>query len=667
MLLSGDTWFAPSDVTIGPDGAVYVCDWHDQRTAHPDPDAEWDRTNGRIYRIRAAGAARTATRQLSGLSSTQLVGELAGKNDWYVRKARRLLADRRDPEMIFPLRTLVAESADDHLALEALWALVVSGGLSEEFAGRQLEHRSADVRWWTVRLLGDESRVSSPNAARLASVAAHDPSVAVRCQLACTAKRLPSDQALPIIASLLTRGEDASDPYLPMLIWWAVERHAIEAREHVLAMFTDPATWKQPVAHDVVLERLIRRYAAAGTAAGYEACATLLKAAPPTDRGMLLAAIERGLADRSTAREGHAGTLFASQAVVSGSQQPQRDKPAAASAIPPTLAEIVERAWQENPDDVTLIRLAARLGEPAALNERSRSLPIARRRWATGSKEVRVVAEMAPASAVDALVNLLADEEPEPLRLAALRAAQFDGERIAEILLARYSSLGEKPKSKACDVLLSRPAWAARLLAAVDHGDVPAKEIAVDQLRPCALYQDKNLDALVKKHWGSIQGGTPEERLAEMRRISNDLRAGRGNLAAGKALFTQHCGTCHELFGAGNKIGPELTHANRKNTDELLSTIVNPSAVVRKEYLSFLVHSTDGRVLTGLLVDQTPGSVTLLSAKNERIVIARDKIEAIAESPTSLMPENLLSTLKPQELRDLFGYLQSEPAASAAR
>jgi putative heme-binding domain-containing protein len=118
------------------------------------------------------------------------------------------------------------------------------------------------------------------------------------------------------------------------------------------------------------------------------------------------------------------------------------------------------------------------------------------------------------------------------------------------------------------------------------------------------------------------------------------------------------------LFGEGNQVGPDLTHANRKNTEELLATIVNPSAVIRKEYLSFLVLTTDGRVLTGLLVEQSPSSVTLLSAKNERIVVPRDKIDSIDESPTSLMPENLLSELKPQELRDLFSYLQSEPAAS---
>ena len=135
---------------------------------------------------------------------------------------------------------------------------------------------------------------------------------------------------------------------------------------------------------------------------------------------------------------------------------------------------------------------------------------------------------------------------------------------------------------------------------------------------------------------------------------------------AGKALFAKHCATCHRLFGEGNQVGPDLTHANRKNVDELLATIVNPSAVIRKEFLSFLLHTADGRVLTGLLVDQTPSTVTLLTAKNERIAIARDQIETLVESPTSLMPENLLGPLKPQELRDLFAYLQSEPATAVA-
>jgi putative heme-binding domain-containing protein len=110
-----------------------------------------------------------------------------------------------------------------------------------------------------------------------------------------------------------------------------------------------------------------------------------------------------------------------------------------------------------------------------------------------------------------------------------------------------------------------------------------------------------------------------------------------------------------------------LTHANRKDHDYLLVSIVDPSALIRKEYVSYLVQTTDGRVFTGLIAAQTQDSITLVDAKNQKTTLARAKIESIQELPTSLMPENLLSPLKPQELRDLFSYLQSDRVPAAPK
>jgi putative heme-binding domain-containing protein len=138
------------------------------------------------------------------------------------------------------------------------------------------------------------------------------------------------------------------------------------------------------------------------------------------------------------------------------------------------------------------------------------------------------------------------------------------------------------------------------------------------------------------------------------------LRAGTGDARAGRELYRKHCAVCHRLFGEGETVGPDLTHANRKDRDSLLVGIVDPSALIRKEYVSYAVQTTDGRILTGLMAAQTPGSITLLAAKNERTTLSREKIESIQESPASLMPEDLLKPLKPKELRDLFSYLQSE-------
>src|SRR5438132_1584239 len=183
LLQANDTWFAPSDLTLGPDGSVYVADWYDKRMAHPDPDADWDRSNGRIYKIEAKSSKPAPPFDLTKLSSSELVKLLSHPNDWYVRKARRILADRRDPEVIFPLRRLVLESPDNHLALEALWALYVSGGFDEDFALQLLSHRDPQVRRWSVRFLGDECRVSRVLAQRLIEMAATEPDALVRSQL----------------------------------------------------------------------------------------------------------------------------------------------------------------------------------------------------------------------------------------------------------------------------------------------------------------------------------------------------------------------------------------------------------------------------------------------------------------------------------------------------
>src|SRR5207253_500294 len=95
--------------------------------------------------------------------------------------------------------------------------------------------------------------------------------------------------------------------------------------------------------------------------------------------------------------------------------------------------------------------------------------------------------------------------------------------------------------------------------------------------------------------------------------------------------------------------------------DFLLSNIVDPSAVIRPEFVAYKVETQDGRSLVGLIVEATPAAITLLNEKNERTVIPRAKIDEIKASPISLMPEKILDPLEDQEVRDLFAYLQSDP------
>jgi putative membrane-bound dehydrogenase-like protein len=633
LLRANDTWFAPCDLTLGPDGAVYVADWYDKRTAHPDPDAEWDRSNGRVYKIEAAGTKHYSGEDLRKLSSDRLVSLLSHRNDWFVRRARRLLAERRDPSVLARLRVLVRTAKDDSLALEAFWALYGAGGWDDAFALEALEHCNADIRRWAVRFVGDECRTSPRIADQLVKLAQSEADVSVRAQLACSAKRLLGTEAQAILRPLLLRDEDAGDPHLPLLLWWAVERHAITARATVLEFFTSSAAWKSSLVREAILGLLTRRYAAEGTPAGYEACARLLASAPTSaDHDRLLVALEQGLSDRKPTAPIHL-------------------------ALDAQLAAL----WKDDTTDAVLLRILVRFGRQSA---EARALVLAtdpRTPAALRTDLLGLLGEAGSPVCVGPMLKILQEKGSEAVRLAALDALQhFNCDEVAEALLTLYPTLQGRLQARACEVLLARRTWAYRFLRGVEEGKFPAAAVSLDQVRTVALHRDARLDALVRKHWGNIRAATPEEKLAEVRRLNNDLRAGAGDPRRGRALFTKHCAVCHQLFGEGGKVGPDLTHANRKDRDFLLVSLVDPSAVIRKEYLSHIVHTSDGRVLTGLLAEQTASAVTLVDAKGERTVIPRDRIESLEESPISLMPEDVLKDLQPDDLRDLFAYLQAD-------
>ncbi|MCY2962875.1 MAG: hypothetical protein NT069_04345 [Planctomycetota bacterium] len=112
------------------------------------------------------------------------------------------------------------------------------------------------------------------------------------------------------------------------------------------------------------------------------------------------------------------------------------------------------------------------------------------------------------------------------------------------------------------------------------------------------------------------------------------------------------------MKGAGGELGPDISNTVKGDLVSLLANIVDPSAVVRKEFLSYVVVNKSGGVISGLLVEEDAASVTLADAKNKRTRISRDQIDELKESPTSIMPERLLEQLSPQELRDLFAYLR---------
>ena len=641
LLAANDTWFRPVDCLTGPEGALYVADWYDKRATHLDPIDNWDRTNGRIYKIEAKNAAQLPDRSLlplSKLSSTKLIELLNHPNDWYHREARRILTERRDAAVIPSLRRMVKENLKQ-VALEALWGLYVSGGFDEGFAAETLDHSNEDVRTWTIRFLGDAKKVSPAVRERLIQVAQRDSSATVRSQLACSCKRLPAIDAMPIVRALLERSDDVKDPHIPLLLWWAVESKAISDRELVLGLLGAPEVWRLPMVRQHLLERIGRRYLAEGSETGYESCAGLLAAAPGEDeRRLLIQGMDKALEGRRL------------------------------SQTPESLKKPLVDLWEHQAHDVLLIRFATRLGSrPAfaeALERASNQKLLQNERVAC----IELLGQSGSPEVVATLLPLLTGTEPDAIRAAALSALQqFADPAIAPAILAAYARLSPPLRGRAQGLLGGRPASTLALLHAVDRGQIPPTEIPLEQVHRMAQHADPAIRPLIEKHWGKVGPATAGEKLARIRYLAYALKMGKGDPEKGKPLFTKTCATCHTLFGEGNKIGPDLTGADRKSVDFLLSNIVDPSAVVRPEFAAHIVATTDGRLLTGLIVEQTPSVVTLVNDKNERTMLPRERIEEIKPSPVSLMPEKLLDTLDDQQVRDLFSYLQGEAPPAGQR
>jgi putative heme-binding domain-containing protein len=624
-LTTPDTRFRPVDIKVGPDGGVYVADMYESEIAHlRHHEGKIDPDTGRIYRLRAPGAAPLAPFDLSALSSAELVKTLAHPNRWFRETALRLLGDRRDASII-PLLNKLLDENDGPIALQALWALNLSGGFDDVAAERTLAHANPYVRAWTVRLLGDDGEVSPALASRLAQLAATEPHVEVRNQLACTARRLPAEHDLAIVRALAARDEDADDVHLPLLLWWAIEAKADADREAILNMLEDPGLWSRPMVSRHLLARLMRRYAASGARQDLLVCARLLQLAPDADGGrQLVRGFEEAFQGRSLAN------------------------------LPPELA--AELAKVEGGSPV----LALRQGQPEAVSMALAAIVDPSTDNFQRLQYIQIFGEVKTPASLPALLHIVSGAADDELRVAALGALQlYDDPVVAEHVLALYPGMSVEAQSVAQAVLSSRLAWTLALLEAVDAGRIDKSSIPLDTVRKLTVHRHDRLAELIARHWGTVDGATTEEMQQLIARLQPIVQGGSGSPYEGKKLFTTSCGKCHKLFDQGGQIGPDLTSYKRDDIGNMLANIVNPSAEIRENFGTYLVLTDDGRALTGFLVDKDNQVLVLRNAEGQTVTIEQSSIDEMLPQKKSLMPEGLLKDFSEQQVRDLFAYLRS--------
>jgi quinoprotein glucose dehydrogenase len=134
-----------------------------------------------------------------------------------------------------------------------------------------------------------------------------------------------------------------------------------------------------------------------------------------------------------------------------------------------------------------------------------------------------------------------------------------------------------------------------------------------------------------------------------------------GDAESGRRIFQTKaevsCIRCHKVKGEGGEVGPELFGlAAKQNREYLLESIVDPNKQIAKGYETVVLTLTNGKAVSGIVKEETPKDVKLMTAEGQLITIAKDKIEE-RNRGKSPMPEDVVKYLSKRELRDLVEFL----------
>jgi putative heme-binding domain-containing protein len=465
---------------------------------------------------------------------------------------------------------------------------------------------------------------------------AHDHDATVRLQVATAARKIEGVDAIPLLLDVLSASGD--DKLIPRVVWQNLHP-LLETDSQRLLTLLDADNLRKSPAIAPLMPRVVDRIVATHDPESIVALVNLLIGEAKSDPATLqkcLEALARKLENRQISREQLTELRPRLEPAIRKIMEGE-DRGALASH-----AALVAAAWKD-PAAISTVRAML------AANDQ----PPARRAQAL---DALIAAD--DVALEEAVVALFASNAPSEVRAAALGAlVRVDAPWVGRVVLENYSRLEPELRPRAIELLTERRAWAEALLEAIGRQEIPSTALNVNQVRQLMLRGDAELVAKVTARWGSVRSDRDparEQVIADMRSL---LRRAPGDAANGQQVFNRVCGQCHKLHGQGQDVGPDITLNGRNSFEQLLSNVFDPSLVIGAAYQARTVITEDGRVLTGLLAEESKEQIVLKTQGGKLETLPRADISQMKVSQLSLMPDELEKQLKPHELADLFSLL----------
>ena len=620
LLAANNAQWVGFSMELGPEGALYVLDWHDADICGQEV---LNSKTGRIFRITPKKSLAQNWKgrysDLSKMTDKQLVDLQTVKSDWHARRARVILQNRAakgrlNPKTHGQLRKIFEKNSNPDWRLRSMWALHVTGGLKGNSLIQALSDEDEYVRAWAVQLLCEDNSPGAEALTQFSRMARVDKSPVVRLYLASALQRVDTESRWEIAGELVKHSEDAEDHNLPKMIWYGLEPLVKENPARALEL---AAQSRLPMVAQHVARRAV-------DANAVETLITAIGKNPKTQVSFL-----EGLRDGLEGRFDMAAP--ANWAAVYKQLQQSDDKVA-------QLAQ--ELAQQFGDTDAAQISLQTLKNKNAPLPQRRKAMQLL-----TAQQRQELVKEI-PALLEDA-----------SLRADAIQAiAGFDNEALGEMLLNRYENFNTAEKLLVVQTLATRPQYGWLLTQALKENAVPKRDVPPYVARQLLRVVGSGFVEV----WGPIeQDGIDKVAYAKYRKLLTDEAIAGASPLKGKAVFQRTCGSCHKLYGQGGNLGPDLTGSNRTNTEYLLFNVLNPSGEIQDDYKMVVITTRDGRNYAGNVVSENERQLTLRVVGQDAVVINKSHIQSREVTPVSMMPPGLFNSLTDAEVKDLVAYMKT--------
>ncbi len=250
---------------------------------------------------------------------------------------------------------------------------------------------------------------------------------------------------------------------------------------------------------------------------------------------------------------------------------------------------------------------------------------------------------------------MLDSNPPDATQRAAVEAlAAFKEAAAGALLLSYWRTYQPAARATALEMLLNTRERASLLLDAIDHHEIPAASLEVAARNRLLEYPDPKVAARAK----TLLQTAGEDRARVVANYSDVLQL-KGDPVRGKQALEKTCGRCHLARHGRPQVGPDLSGVNNKTKEELLNSILNPSAAIEPRFINYLITTKDGLLHDGVIGGETPGMITLRNGSEEGDeLILRSNIVEMRASSVSLMPEDLEKSMTKQDLADVLAYLR---------